>query len=164
TSDYVAMLDEVRGNCIALREIVLLDEGRPSGAPDSDWTKLLDDGARVSRESLATRMAELKPDDPINIQYTSGTTGSPKGATLSHRNILNNAFFTARMMKYSERERMCIPVPFYHCAGMVCGNLACVTHGATMVIPAPSFEPGATLKAVEQERCTSLGGVPTMHI
>ncbi len=159
TSNYVAMLDEVRGQCADLKEVVFLDESGPG-----DWAKLIAGGERVARDAVSARMRQLEPNDPINIQYTSGTTGAPKGATLSHRNILNNAFFTARGMGFSERDRFCIPVPFYHCAGMVVGNLAAMTCGAAMVIPAPSFEPGATLRAIAQERCTSLGAVPTMHI
>ena len=114
--------------------------------------------------ALAERMAELSPDDPINIQYTSGTTGFPKGATLSHHNILNNGFFVGELVAYDETDRVCLPVPFYHCFGMVMGNLGCTTHGACIVIPAPSFDPAATLRAVQEERCTSLYGVPTMFI
>ena len=109
-------------------------------------------------------MAELGFDDPINIQYTSGTTGFPKGATLSHHNILNNGYFVGEGCAYTEADRVCIPVPFYHCFGMVLGNLACTTHGAAMVVPAPAFDPAATLQAVQDERCTSLYGVPTMFI
>jgi fatty-acyl-CoA synthase len=109
-------------------------------------------------------MAALDFDDPINIQYTSGTTGLPKGATLSHHSILNNAFSVAETCRYTEADRVCIPVPFYHCFGMVMGNLGCTTHGATMVVPGPSFEPAATLETVAAERCTSLYGVPTMFI
>ncbi len=160
SSDYVKMLDEARGACPELREVIFLDDpGQPA-----DWAQLLADGGRVTPAELAARMASLKPGDPINIQYTSGTTGSPKGATLSHRNILNNAWFVGRAMRYSEDDRMCIPVPFYHCAGMVVGNLCCTSTGATMVIPAPSFDAGATLAAIERERCTSSICVPTMHI
>ena len=113
---------------------------------------------------LDARTAELAPDDPINIQYTSGTTGFPKGATLSHHNILNNGFFVGQLIGYSDVDRVCIPVPFYHCFGMVMGNLGCTTHGVTMVIPAPGFDPTLTLEAVAAERCTSLYGVPTMFI
>jgi fatty-acyl-CoA synthase len=164
TSDYVRMLGEVRSGCPELSDVIFLDEpGRPS-AQLSDWARLLADGAGVTQALVAQRMASLKPNDPINIQYTSGTTGSPKGATLSHRNILNNAWFSGRAMRFTPRDRMCIPVPFYHCAGMVVGNLLCVVHGATMVIPAASFDPAATLAAIERERCTASMCVPTMHI
>ena len=107
---------------------------------------------------------ELHFDDPINIQYTSGTTGYPKGATLSHRNILNNGFFTTELINFTAADRLCIPVPFYHCFGMVMGNLGCTTHGATMVIPAPGFDPETTLRCVAEEKCTGLYGVPTMFI
>src|SRR4030095_14241775 len=113
---------------------------------------------------LAARQRSLNFDDAINIQYTSGTTGLPKGATLSHHSILNNGFFIGQRMRFTERDRLCIPVPFYHCFGMVLGNLACVTHGATMVLPAPHFSPVHTLEAVARERCTALHGVPTMFI
>jgi fatty-acyl-CoA synthase len=120
----------------------------------------------VARRSAALdrRAAGLCFDDPINIQYTSGTTGFPKGATLSHHNILNNGYFVGELCGYTEQDRVCIPVPFYHCFGMVMGNLGCTTHGACMVIPAPGFDPAATLHAVQAERCTSLYGVPTMFI
>jgi fatty-acyl-CoA synthase len=156
TSDYAAMIKEVRPNCAELREVVLL------GTPE--WDALVEAGKRGDRTELARLQAELSPDDPINIQYTSGTTGFPKGATLSHHNILNNAFFIGRLCTYTPADRVCIPVPFYHCFGMVLGNLACTTNGATMVIPGPGFDPKGTLTAVEQERCTSLYGVPTMFI
>ena len=119
---------------------------------------------RVPTERLREREALLQFDDPINIQYTSGTTGFPKGATLSHHNILNNGFFIGEGCGYTEADRVCIPVPLYHCFGMVLGNLACTTHGAAMVYPAEAFEPEATLAAVQAERCTSLYGVPTMFI
>jgi fatty-acyl-CoA synthase len=124
-----------------------------------DWEELLagDDGG-------VSLPAELQFDDPINIQYTSGTTGFPKGATLTHHNVLNNGFFIGETCRYSAEDRVCIPVPFYHCFGMVLGNLACTTHGARIVVPAPSFDAQATLQAVEDERCTSLYGVPTMFI
>ncbi|HJQ46768.1 MAG TPA: AMP-binding protein [Amycolatopsis sp.] len=154
TSDYAAMIDEVRPSCAGLREVVLL--GSPA------WQAWLDTGRGADPAPLA-RIA-LSADDPINIQYTSGTTGFPKGATLSHHNILNNGFFVGELCHYTERDKICIPVPFYHCFGMVMGNLAATTHGSCMVIPAPSFEPKATLEAVAAERCTSLYGVPTMFI
>jgi fatty-acyl-CoA synthase len=160
TSDYVRMLGEVRDGCPELTDVIFLDE--PGQA--ADWARLLADGAAVPQAQVAARMASLKPDDPINIQYTSGTTGMPKGATLSHRNILNNAWFSGRAMQFTPRDRMCIPVPFYHCAGMVVGNLLSVVHGATMVIPAASFDPAATLAAIARERCTASMCVPTMHI
>ncbi|HEY4026243.1 MAG TPA: AMP-binding protein [Candidatus Dormibacteraeota bacterium] len=155
TTDYRAMLAEVRGGCPELREALVLDTG---------WEALLRDGESVSDEALAEREAELQFDDPINIQYTSGTTGFPKGATLSHHSILNNGYFIGERLAYTERDRVCIPVPFYHCFGMVLGNLACTTHGACMVVPAESFEPLATMRTVQEERCTALYGVPTMFI
>ena len=118
----------------------------------------------MSPVKLDERMASLSFDDPINLQYTSGTTGFPKGATLTHHNILNNGFFVGEGIHYTEHDRVCLPVPFYHCFGMVMGNLGCTSHGATIVIPAPGFDPVATLQAVAAERCTSLYGVPTMFI
>jgi fatty-acyl-CoA synthase len=154
-SDYAGMLAEVKGECPDLREALILEEG---------WEALLRDAASVSAAQLAEREAELQFDDPINVQYTSGTTGFPKGATLSHHNILNNGYFIGEALRYSERDRVCIPVPFYHCFGMVLGNLACTTHGATMVIPGESYDPVAVLETVQAERCTSLYGVPTMFI
>jgi len=155
TSDYVAMVAEVRGGCPDLRNVVFI------GTPE--WEALAASANRSGDavEAVRERSAQLSFDDPINIQYTSGTTGFPKGATLSHHNILNNGFFVGELCGYTEADRVCIPVPFYHCFGMVMGNLGAVTHGATMVIPAPSFEPAATLQAVQDERCTSLYGVPT---
>jgi fatty-acyl-CoA synthase len=129
---------------------------------DEQWGELSE--ARAQPDALARRAGELAFDDPINIQYTSGTTGFPKGATLSHHNILNNGFFVGELCGYTEADRVCIPVPLYHCFGMVMGNLGCTSHGACMVYPAPSFEPEATLDAVAGERCTSLYGVPTMFI
>ncbi|MGI9008638.1 MAG: AMP-binding protein, partial [Streptosporangiaceae bacterium] len=131
---------------------------------DDTWDELLADGAGQPEDAVAARMAQLSPDEPINIQYTSGTTGFPKGATLSHHNILNNGFFVGEGCRYTEQDRVCIPVPFYHCFGMVLGNLACTTHAACIVIPAPGFDPAQTLQAVQAERCTSLYGVPTMFI
>ncbi len=156
TSDYRAMIDEVRPQCPDLREVVYIGE--------SSWEELVAAGAAASMDQLTARMSGLDSDDAINIQYTSGTTGFPKGATLSHHNILNNGFFVGELVGYTEADRICLPVPFYHCFGMVMGNLAATSHGACMVIPAPAFDPVATLKAVEQERCTSLYGVPTMFI
>lgn len=156
TSDYRAMVEQVRGACPQLRETVYF--GDPS------WDALLRRGTSGRYEDLRARASELSCDDPINIQYTSGTTGFPKGATLSHHNILNNGYFVGEMVAYTEQDRICIPVPFYHCFGMVMGNLAATSHGACMVIPAPSFDPKATLEAVQRERCTSLYGVPTMFI
>jgi fatty-acyl-CoA synthase len=156
TSDYVAMVTEVRGEAPSLDDVVFI------GTPD--WDALRDDAAAVGSDELAERGAGLSNTDPINIQYTSGTTGFPKGATLSHRNILNNGYFTTELIKLGPDDRLCIPVPFYHCFGMVMGNLGCTSHGTTMVIPAPGFDPGLTLKAVADERCTGVYGVPTMFI
>ncbi len=154
TSDYRAMVDSVRGDLTRLERVVYFDT--------EDWTGFMEVASDAA--VLARRETELAFDDPINIQYTSGTTGSPKGATLTHHNILNNAYFVGEGCRLDDHDRVCIPVPFYHCFGMVMGNLACTTHGSTMVIPAPSFEPAATLRAVANERCTSLLGVPTMFI
>jgi fatty-acyl-CoA synthase len=163
TSDYAGMIAEARPRCPDLKDVVLLGS--------EEWHTLASrdraDGTAApagDRAALATAQAALSADDPINIQYTSGTTGFPKGATLSHHNILNNGFFTGELCRYTEEDRICIPVPFYHCFGMVMGNLAATSHGACMVIPAPSFDPPATLRSVEEERCTSLYGVPTMFI
>ncbi|SHL15690.1 fatty-acyl-CoA synthase [Pseudonocardia thermophila] len=156
TSDYRAMVAEVQPKCPNLRTVVFI------GTPE--WDQLIEAGAQGDPAQLAELQAKLSPDDPINIQYTSGTTGFPKGATLSHHNILNNGYFVGRGCNYTPEDRVCIPVPFYHCFGMVMGNLACTSIGATMVIPGQGFDPKATLKAVAQERCTSLYGVPTMFI
>jgi fatty-acyl-CoA synthase len=156
TSNYRAMIDEVRDDLAELESVIYLGT--------REWDGLIEAGARAGGEALAQREAGLAFDDAINIQYTSGTTGFPKGATLSHHNILNNGFFIGEMCAYTEQDRVCIPVPFYHCFGMVLGNLACTTHGACIVIPAPGFDPAATLRAVQDERCTSLYGVPTMFI
>lgn len=156
TSDYRAMVGEVRGDCPDLREVLFLG--------DPEWERLLETGRAGNRELLVRREAELSADDPINIQYTSGTTGFPKGATLTHHNLLNNGFFVGEGCGYTEADRICIPVPYYHCFGMGMGNLAATSHGATMVIPAPGFDPASTLEAVQEERCTSLYGVPTMFI
>jgi fatty-acyl-CoA synthase len=156
TSDYRAMVAETREECSRLERVVHLDT--------DDWDELLAGGDAVGEDAVAERMATLRPEDPINIQYTSGTTGYPKGATLSHRNILNNGYFTTELIGFTEEDRLCIPVPFYHCFGMVMGNLGCTSHGATMVIPAPAFDPETTLRCVAEERCTGLYGVPTMFI
>ena len=131
---------------------------------DDDWDELVAGAGGVGDDALAARRATLRPDDPINIQYTSGTTGFPKGATLTHRNILNNGYFVARLQGFQPGDRLCIPVPFYHCFGMVMGNLGCTTHGATMVIPSDAFDPTHVLETVQAERCTALYGVPTMFI
>ena len=154
TSDYAAMIAEVRPLCPRLAQVVLLGTDA--------WAALLDTGRRA--DGAALDAIELSADDPINIQYTSGTTGFPKGATLSHHNILNNGYFVGELCNYTHEDKICIPVPFYHCFGMVMGNLAATSHGAAMVIPAPAFDPVATLAAVQAERCTSLYGVPTMFI
>jgi fatty-acyl-CoA synthase len=156
TSNYRAMVGEVSDGLDSLERVIFL------GTPE--WDELFASGRKADTGALAEREAELAFDDPINIQYTSGTTGFPKGATLSHHNILNNGFFIGEACRYTERDRVCIPVPFYHCFGMVLGNLAAVTHGACIVIPAPGFDPAATLRATADERCTSLYGVPTMFI
>ncbi len=154
SSDYRAMVSEVAPGLGELESVVFLGTG--------EWADLV--SARIDGERLRDRAAGLSPSDAINIQYTSGTTGFPKGATLSHRNILNNGFFVGEACGYTEADRVCIPVPFYHCFGMVLGNLACTTHGAAMVIPGPGFDADQVLRAVESERCTSLYGVPTMFI
>ncbi|MER7863444.1 AMP-binding protein [Amycolatopsis japonica] len=156
TSDYAGMIAEAGPKCPALEHVVLLDS--------PEWPSMLEIGRKADRAPLVKRQAELSADDPINIQYTSGTTGFPKGATLSHHNILNNGYFVGELCNYTEADKICIPVPFYHCFGMVMGNLAATSHGACMVIPAPAFEPKATLEAVAAEKCTSLYGVPTMFI
>ena len=154
-ADYRAMLAEVKGSCTGLREALVLEDG---------WDALKRDATQTSVEELHDLEASAQFDDPINIQYTSGTTGFPKGATLTHHNILNNGYFIGETLRYSEHDRVCIPVPFYHCFGMVLGNLACTTHGATMVVPAEAFDPVATMQTVQRERCTALYGVPTMFI
>jgi fatty-acyl-CoA synthase len=154
-ADYVEMVREVRLRCPSLRETVVLED---------DWDELLEGAKRLSEEELHHLERELQFDDPINVQYTSGTTGFPKGATLSHHNILNNGYFVGEFCRYTEADRVCIPVPLYHCFGMVMGNLACTSHGAAMVFPAEGFDPAAVMRTVAQERCTSLYGVPTMFI
>ncbi|HLI36744.1 MAG TPA: AMP-binding protein, partial [Streptosporangiaceae bacterium] len=162
SSDYQAMIDEARPGLDDLERVIYL--GSPEWDALAEAGRAAAAGRSAHRDALAGRAAALSFDDPINIQYTSGTTGFPKGATLSHHNIVNNGFFIGELCGYTEADRVCIPVPFYHCFGMVLGNLACTTHGACIVIPAPSFEPAATLSAVQEERCTSLYGVPTMFI
>jgi fatty-acyl-CoA synthase len=154
-ADYRAILAEVRGRCPDLRDTLFIG---------SEWDAFLRGGRTVSEDALVAVESRLQFDDPINIQYTSGTTGFPKGATLSHHNILNNAYFTGERLRYTESDRVCIPVPFYHCFGMVLGNLGCTTRGACMVIPGESFDAGAVLETIAEERCTSLYGVPTMFI
>ncbi len=155
TNDYMQVVEDVRPYCPALREAITID---------TDWMSLLERAHASSDLELEERESILQFDDPVNIQYTSGTTGFPKGATLSHHNILNNGFLVGETIKYTTQDRVCIPVPFYHCFGMVMGNLACTSHGACMVIPAEAFDPLATLEAIAAERCTSLYGVPTMFI
>jgi fatty-acyl-CoA synthase len=156
TSDYRAMVGAVAGECRQLERTVFI-------GTDS-WDELVAGGDRVPAADLDARLESLAFDDPINIQYTSGTTGFPKGATLSHHNILNNGYFVGEGIHYTEHDRVCLPVPFYHCFGMVMGNLGSTSHGSCIVIPAPGFDPVATLRAVAAERCTSLYGVPTMFI
>ncbi len=155
-SDYRAMVTQVRGECPGLREVVFFD--------DPGWDSLMATGRMGDHAEVRRLESGLAASDAINVQYTSGTTGFPKGATLTHRNILNNGFMVGEANAYGESDRICIPVPFYHCFGMVLGNLAATTHGSAMVIPAQGFDPGLTLAAVESERCTSLYGVPTMFI
>jgi len=152
--DYAPMLAEVAPRCPGLSDVVFMESER--------WDELA--GAQADPSALTKIATMLRNSDPVNIQYTSGTTGYPKAATLSHRNILNNGYLVGELLDYTARDRICIPVPFYHCFGMVMGNLAATSHGACMVIPAPVFEPAATLQAVQAERCTSLYGVPTMFI
>lgn len=156
TSDYRGMLARVRPDLPSLEHTIFVD--------DESWCEMLKLGEKQDISELLRIEASLDFDDPINIQYTSGTTGRPKGATLSHFNILNNGYFVGELCSYTQAEKVCIPVPYYHCFGMVMGNLACTSHGAAMVLPSPSFDPLATLKAVAEERCTSLYGVPTMFI
>jgi fatty-acyl-CoA synthase len=155
TANYVAMLGEVRAECPELHASIVIDD---------EWTSLLGDADQVSPDELSRLEQSLQFDDAINIQYTSGTTGFPKGATLSHHNILNNGFFIGEALGYSEKDRVCIPVPFYHCFGMVLGNLACTTHGSCMVVPGESYDALAAMETVQAERCTALYGVPTMFI
>jgi len=175
TSDYVGMFHEVcpeaktskpgetsSENLPFLKTAVLIRGEKQSSM--YTWDEVLKMGDELSDEVLLERVDELDFDDPINIQYTSGTTGFPKGVVLTHHNILNNGYFIGKCMKFTDKDRLCIPVPFYHCFGMVLSNMACMTHGATMVLPAEYFSPISTLEAVEKERCTALHGVPTMFI
>ncbi|MGH3412904.1 MAG: AMP-binding protein [Marmoricola sp.] len=156
TSDYRQMVADTAGECPGLERTVFIGT--------KDWDALVAEGEGVPADAVAERMAGLDPGEPINIQYTSGTTGYPKGATLSHRNILNNGYFVTGLMDFTEADRLAIPVPFYHCFGMVMGNLGCTSRGATMVIPAPGFDPEVTLRTIQDERCTGVYGVPTMFI
>lgn len=153
--NYKAMIEESKGLCENLREVIFFDE---------DWEEFLSKADRVSNDQLEEVESTLQFDDAINIQYTSGTTGFPKGVTLSHYNLLNNGYFIGKRLNYTEEDKVCIPVPFYHCFGMVIGNLCCTSHGACIVIPSESFEPLKVLEAVEKESCSSLYGVPTMFI
>jgi len=155
SSNYKKMIDDAREFTETLRKEVYWGDS---------WQRFLENGKKVTDEKLLSFEEKVQFDDPVNIQYTSGTTGNPKGVTLSHHNILNNAYFIGIRMNYTEKDRVCIPVPFYHCFGMVIGNLACTVHGATMVIPNDSFDATKTLEAIEKEKCTSLYGVPTMFI
>jgi len=156
TSNYRQMWADVAEQCPEIREAIFFD--------DSTWDALLERAEKVTSDEVRERSESLVNTDPINIQYTSGTTGLPKGATLTHRNILNNGYFVGEGCGYTEYDRVCIPVPFYHCFGMVMGNLGCTSHGSTMVIPNDAFEPVSVLEAVQEEKCTSLYGVPTMFI
>lgn len=155
-SAYAAMLEEATHNCPDLRQYVLFDSPQ--------WDAMISLPSDLEKREVKGYSRNLSPDDAINIQYTSGTTGFPKGATLTHRNILNNGYMVGELLNYTEEDRICIPVPFYHCFGMVMGNLAATTHGAAIVIPAPTFDASATLAAVDTYNCTSLYGVPTMFI
>jgi fatty-acyl-CoA synthase len=179
TSDYVAMLLELApelalepdgqaaraGACRRLPALELVIQmGSPRCPSFIAFDSLLRDASEEQCQLLRIRSASLQPDDPINVQFTSGTTGAPKGATLTHYNILNNGYFVGRLMRFSERDRLCVPVPLYHCFGMVMGVLNCVAHGAALILPADAFDPAAVLRSVEQERCTALYGVPTMFV
>lgn len=155
TSNYKEMVEYAKEVCPSLEHEIFFDE---------NWEYFVNNGQEISDEVLHSFEEHVQFDDPVNIQYTSGTTGFPKGVTLSHHNILNNGYFIGIRLKYTEKDRVCIPVPFYHCFGMVIGNMCCTAHGACMVIPNDSFDPEITLKAVSDEKCTSLYGVPTMFI
>jgi fatty-acyl-CoA synthase len=173
TSNYVEMMRQVvpeladaedgeidSGRLPALKTLVTIGEEEHEGF--LSWSRLMERSTDISKDDLHTRQSELQFDDPINIQYTSGTTGLPKGATLTHHNIVNNGFFIGEAMGFTHTDRLCIPVPFYHCFGMVLGNLACVTHGATMVLPSDKFDAGVVLETLQEEECTGVHGVPTM--
>jgi fatty-acyl-CoA synthase len=175
SSDYVGMVYEAcpeayeqRAGCITsdrfpfLRNLIFTGDLPYNGM--FPWGDIIEMGSSISDDELHEREESLAFDDPINIQYTSGTTGFPKGVVLTHHNVLNNGYFIGEGMRFTEKDRLCIPVPFYHCFGMVLSNLASVTHGATMVIPAPAFSAGDVLRAIHQERCTAVHGVPTMFI
>jgi fatty-acyl-CoA synthase len=162
SADYTAMLQELRPQLPELKHVVYLGAGPEAG--QLSWSDLLERGDGIPEPVLRTREASVQFDDPVNIQYTSGTTGLPKGATLSHHNILNNGFFIGEALAYTPRDRVCMPVPFYHCFGCVLGSLAALTHGSALVLPGESFDAEATLRAIDTERCTSLYGVPSMFI
>ncbi|WP_430296390.1 AMP-binding protein [Sinomonas sp. B1-1] len=175
TSEYVAMARDALAECPDLRELVFLpaphapggavyEAGAPASREETTWEALVGRAGEVPASAVAERAATLAPEDPINIQYTSGTTGFPKGATLTHRNILNNGFSIGELLRYTEEDRVVIPVPFYHCFGMVIGNLAAYSHGCAAILPARGFNPAATLGAVQDFEGTSLYGVPTMFI
>ncbi|WP_200871382.1 AMP-binding protein [Saccharicrinis fermentans] len=154
-TNYTEILNEVRAECIHLKHIVVIDH---------DWNTMLGAGKKITTEQLESIERELQFDDAINIQYTSGTTGFPKGATLSHHNILNNGYFIGERLRYTEKDKVCIPVPLYHCFGMVLANMACITHGACMVLTGEAFDPEVVMQTVQDEKCTSLYGVPLMFI
>ncbi|KRQ18923.1 MULTISPECIES: AMP-binding protein [Mycobacteroides] len=156
SSDYVTMVEQVHSEVPSLVDVLFIGT--------SDWANLITAAGQVSEEALRTRMSQLSNTDPINIQYTSGTTGYPKGATLSHRNVVNNGYFVTESIHLEVGDRLCVPVPFYHCFGMVMGNLGCTTHGATIVVPSPGFDAVRTLESIERERCVGVYGVPTMFI
>jgi fatty-acyl-CoA synthase len=173
TSDYITMFYNVcpealksdPGNIVSqklpqLKNVIILSEKDFAGI--FTWNNFLK--SDISDEDLEKRMSSLDPDDVINIQYTSGTTGFPKGASLTHFNIINNAYFVGSNMEFTHKDRLCIPVPFYHCFGMVLSNMVCMIYGAAMVLPSEYFDPGKTLRAIEKEKCTAVHGVPTMFI
>ncbi|MGH9096336.1 MAG: AMP-binding protein, partial [Acidimicrobiales bacterium] len=165
-ADYFGMLQETRGRCPSLERVIAIGTDETGTGPDSDltWAGMLEMAAGVGVDQVEAREGKCDADDPINIQFTSGTTGSPKGATLTHRNVLNNGAIVGHQLGYTEDDAVCIPVPLYHCFGMGLGNLGCMATGATMVYPAEAFDPIDTLGAIAEERCTSIYGVPTMFI